>query len=787
MDETNASAASASLHPGAVGADDLFKLAIEASPSGVLVVGPRGTIALVNLALEQQFGYAHGELIGQPVEVLLPEPLQSSHAALRSDYSSDPRTRPMAAGRELFGRRKDGSRIPVEISLNAIRTLAGLMVLASVVDISERRRVEEEHRRELNERLEFERLFADISATFVNLAAEQVDQAISGAQRRIGEALDLDRSSLFQFSEGDDDFVLTHNWARLEEPAIPRRVSAREQFPWSLEKIRKGELVCFSSVDEVPDAVERETLRYYGTKSRVSVPLSSGGRIMGAFGFAMVREARQWPEELINRLRLIAQVFANALARKHADVALRASEERFHTLADNAPVLIWVSGPDKLCTWFNRRWLEFVGHPMEHELGDGWAQGVHPDDLASCREVYTTAFEACRSFSMEYRLLRHDGEWRWLLDNGVPNYAPDGAFAGYLGSCVDITDEKQSKLELESTLVEIRHLRDQLQHENVYLRREVQERLASGPVVGRSAAVRRVIELVEQVASTDSTVLLLGETGTGKELFATQIHERSARRTRTMVRVNCAAIPATLIESELFGREKGAFTGALARQIGRFELADHSTIFLDEIGDLPQEVQVKLLRVLEEKQIERLGSPKGIRVDTRIIAATHRNLEQRIADGSFREDLYYRLNVFPIRVPPLRERPEDVPLLVWRFVEEFSKAFAKPIEAISRENMAALQQYGWPGNIRELRNVVERAMIVATGPRLTIALPSPSAADRRHDIKLDDVEKAHIRSVLESTAWRIRGRGGAADRLGLKPTTLETRMAKLGISRPKLW
>ena len=201
-----------------------------------------------------------------------------------------------------------------------------------------------------------------------------------------------------------------------------------------------------------------------------------------------------------------------------------------------------------------------------------------------------------------------------------------------------------------------------------------------------------MLDLVQQVAATDSTVLLLGETGTGKELFATQIHELSSRRGRAMVRVNCSAIPATLIESELYGREKGAFTGALARQIGRFELADHSTIFLDEIGDLPQDVQVKLLRVLEERQVERLGSPKAIRVDTRIIVATHRDLEQRIAEGTFREDLFYRLNVFPIQVPPLRERAEDIPLLVWRFVDEFSKAFGKRIDAIPRDNMAMLQQ-----------------------------------------------------------------------------------------------
>ena len=339
---------------------------------------------------------------------------------------------------------------------------------------------------------------------------------------------------------------------------------------------------------------------------------------------------------------------------------------------------------------------------------------------------------------------------------------------------------------LRAAAAEVRRLKDQLHAENVYLRREERERLGLTRVVGQSAAIQTVLEQIHQVAGTDSTVLLLGETGTGKELFATQIHELSARHGRAMVRVNCGAIPATLIESELFGRERGAFTGALARQAGRFELADHSTIFLDEIGDLPPDVQVKLLRVLEERTIERLGSPRPITVDTRIIAATHRNLEQRVREGTFREDLYYRLDVFPIHVPPLRERAEDIPLLVWRFVEEFSKAFGKRIDAIDKDNLTALQQHPWPGNIRELRNAVERAMIVSTSRRLTIPLPHvTTTVTTRRSAKLIDVEKDHIRSVLEATAWRIRGVGGAADRLGMKPTTLETRMAKLGLRRPR--
>ena len=304
-------------------------------------------------------------------------------------------------------------------------------------------------------------------------------------------------------------------------------------------------------------------------------------------------------------------------------------------------------------------------------------------------------------------------------------------------------------------------------------------------IVGKSAALRRVLEQVGQVAATDATVLLLGETGTGKELFATEIHQQSTRRMRQMVRVNCAAMPATLVESELFGHEKGAFTDAGHAQIGRFELADRSTIFLDEIGDLPVEVQVKLLRVLEERQIERLGSPRSIRVDARIIAATHRDLEERIESGSFRDDLFYRLNVFPVQVPALRDRIEDIPLLVWHFVNEFAGRFGKRIDEIPPENMAALQAYSWPGNIRELRNSVERAMILAKTARLTIAVPRTAGAPAMQSTRLEDVEKTHIRGVLESVGWRIRGMNGAADRLGLRPTTLETRMAKLGIRRPK--
>jgi transcriptional regulator with GAF, ATPase, and Fis domain len=305
-------------------------------------------------------------------------------------------------------------------------------------------------------------------------------------------------------------------------------------------------------------------------------------------------------------------------------------------------------------------------------------------------------------------------------------------------------------------------------------------------IVAESACTKRALAQIDQVAPTPATVLLMGETGAGKEVFAETLHDRSPRRHRPMVRVNCAAIPATLIESELFGHERGAYTGAISRRIGRFEVADGSTLFLDEIGELPLDVQVKLLRVLHDRVIERLGSTQPIRVNVRIIAATNRNLENAIQEKTFRDDLYYRLNVFPVTVPALRERSEDLPGLVQEFVDEFATAFGKPVTSVSPESMRELQRYGWPGNVRELRNLIERAVILATGPVLTVPVPRVSSAQASAaPMTLEAVQIAHIKATLESTNWKVRGRDGAAERLGLKPTTLEGRMAKLGLSRPR--
>ena len=345
---------------------------------------------------------------------------------------------------------------------------------------------------------------------------------------------------------------------------------------------------------------------------------------------------------------------------------------------------------------------------------------------------------------------------------------------------------KASHDALRSAQDHMQQLRAQLAGERDEARPSTTILRTSNVMVSESAVIQQAIAQAEQVAASNATVLLLGETGVGKEVFAQMIHRLSPRHHRPMISVSCGAIPSALIESELFGRERGAYTGALTRQIGRFEAANQSTLFLDEIGELSGEVQIKLLRVLQERVIERLGSTQQIRVDVRIIAATNRNLAKAVEDGNFREDLFYRLNVFPISVPPLRDRIEDIPGLVWDFIDEFSKALGKSIESISEESMRQLRLYPWPGNVRELRNVIERAVIVATGPRLTVSIPERAATrPALSSMSLKSLETEHIRETLERTHWRIRGRGGAAERLGLKPTTLEGRMAKLGLTRPR--
>jgi formate hydrogenlyase transcriptional activator len=334
---------------------------------------------------------------------------------------------------------------------------------------------------------------------------------------------------------------------------------------------------------------------------------------------------------------------------------------------------------------------------------------------------------------------------------------------------------------------------NKLTEEKLYLQDEIRTEYNFEEIIGESPSLKRILEELKTVAPTDSTILVLGETGTGKELIARAIHNLSARRERTLVKINCAAIPTGLLESELFGHEKGAFTGAIAQRIGRFELANGGTLFLDEVGDIPLELQPKLLRVLQEQEFERIGSTKTLRVDVRIIAATNSNLPQMVEENQFRSDLYYRLNVFPLTIPPLRERREDIPLLVRYFAQKYARRMKKPIDTIPTRSMVALTEYHWPGNVRELENFIERAVILTRGEQLEIPLaelkpaisPAPTAVTNG-TATLEQAERDHIVRALTETNWVIGGASGAAARLGMKRTTLQSRMKNLGITRPKL-
>ena len=463
---------------------------------------------------------------------------------------------------------------------------------------------------------------------------------------------------------------------------------------------------------------------------------------------------------------------------------LRESEERVRVTVDTVPAMIWMVGTDMKCTYVNRRWLDFTGRTEEQELGTGWTEAIHTDDYERTLKTYETSVQAREPFEMEYRMRRHNGEYRWILDTGVPRFDNDGAFLGYIGSCVDMTERKEQEVALQTAHEELHQLKNQLEAENISLQQELQLDDKFGEIVGQSDAIKYVLFKVTQVAPTNTTVLITGETGTGKELVARAIHGASTRKDKPLIKVNCGALSPTLIESELFGHEKGSFTGAIARKQGRFELANGGTIFLDEIGELPPELQVKLLRVIQENEFERIGGSKTIKVDVRIIAATNRNLKVEVEKGSFREDLWYRLNVYPITVPPLRQRREDLPLLVEHFTSIYAKKSGKTIASVSPRSLQSLEVHSWPGNVRELANVIERAVIHTQGSVLQLVDQwEPVVSEPGGTQTLEEVERDYIVRTLEKTGWRIEGKSGAATVLGLNPSTLRTRMLKLGIQR----
>jgi DNA-binding NtrC family response regulator len=455
--------------------------------------------------------------------------------------------------------------------------------------------------------------------------------------------------------------------------------------------------------------------------------------------------------------------------------------------------------------------LEYLGEPPpEAKLGllpgtapktiEAAIPMLHPDDRDHFQEQVRHAVATGEPARLVYRLTDGRGGWRWIRSRAVCIQPNNGRHWHWVADSVDITELKEAEEALRHSLEELRQLKSKLQSENLLLRREVRQTSDQSDIVGQSAALHRVLEQVELVAPTASTVLISGETGTGKELIARAIHQRSRRNQQLFVAVNCAALPATLVESELFGHEKGAFTGAINRRVGRFEQADGGTLFLDEIGELPLATQAKMLRALQLGEFERVGGSRPLKVSVRVIAASNRNLEQAVREGQFRSDLYHRLAIFPIHLPPLRERREDIPLLAAYLVTRKARQLGRKIEWIPNSLLHRLAAYDWPGNIRELENVLERAIILSPGPELKLeanhlsavdparipeaAKPMPIDPANENDITLRTFEREHIRRTCEASHWKIKGPNGAAQKLGLNPGTLYSRMKKLGLRRP---
>lgn len=488
------------------------------------------------------------------------------------------------------------------------------------------------------------------------------------------------------------------------------------------------------------------------------------------------------------RLLAIEGVARDITARKKAVDTIRQERDTAQTYLDIAGVMFVALDSEGLVTLINKLGCKILGYEEEEIIGKNWFATFLPESLreqvgGTFRRLMAGEIEAVEHY--ENPVLTKEGTERLIAWHNTLIKNPAGRIVGTLSSGEDITERKKAEQELQEAFAEIRRLNEQINAENIYLREEIRMSHSHGDIVGRSSVMRAVLAQAEQVADTDSTVLILGETGTGKELLARAIHNMSLRKDKPLVIVNCASIPAGLVESELFGREKGAFTGALTKMVGRFEAANGGTIFLDEIGELSIDLQAKLLRVLQEGQFERLGSSTTITVDVRLLAATNRDLEKLVDEGSFRKDLLYRLNVFPITIPPLRDRSEDIEPLVWTFASEFATRMGRPVETITQASMNALRKYRWPGNVRELRNVVERAMIGTTGPTLRLTPPKRAVEPDVGRKSLSDVERNHILNVLREIGWRVRGKGGAAEILDLNPSTLESRMKKLGITRPK--
>jgi len=644
-------------------------------------------------------------------------------------------------------------------------------------------------RHELEKRLRFEQLISDLSARFIHLPSERLDDEIEVALKQVLEFFQVDRCGLLHLLPHKDAWKITHVAYSEHSKPVPKHIKLPLSIhPWAYEKLAiKGEIVSFTSVDDLPNEahVDKQTWIEWGILSNLVIPILTSESLVHIISVNAMQTERVWPEEFIPRLQLLGGIMVNALERGKAEQALRERDDQLNLAASSAEAGLWVIYTDTSRLWATDKTREIFHFSPDEDLSFGrFLEKVHPEDRESAKAALARCLETRNLVRLEYRIMLPDGRVRWVESRGrsfpVTLEQPERV----MGVTIDITQRKTMEIQLRDQLEEIQRLKDQLEQENIYLQKEVILQHGHEGIIAHSSDLKKVLVKAEQVAPTESTVLLLGETGTGKELLAQTIHNLSARKKRRLITINCAALAPTLIEGELFGREKGSYTGALTRTAGRFEVADGSTLFLDEVGEFPFDLQAKLLRVIERGQFERLGSNQTQQVDVRIIAATNRDLAQEVAAGRFRSDLFYRLSVFPISIPPLRERPEDILPLAWEFIRQNEKKLGKRVNRIPRKNLEALKRYTWPGNARELRNVIEHAMIISSGGILDVLPPVWNPGEESVAATLEEVDRRHILNVLSRTGWRVSGKNGAAETLGLKRTTLQAKMKKLGIKSP---
>jgi formate hydrogenlyase transcriptional activator len=629
---------------------------------------------------------------------------------------------------------------------------------------------------------EFERLRFERAMRKSDLTLRKIDEgtaATTGAEffhslvKNLAEALQTQYAFVSKFVEG--------NRLRVRTLAFWKGDGFLDNFEYDLphtpcERVLAGEVCLFPEKVQDLFPEHREDLAKLGVESYLAIPVSDrSGTVMGHLAVMDTKPMHDDPR-VLSVFKIFGVRAGAELERERMEVQIKENEERLQDLFDEAPIAYVYEGLDSKLLRVNRTAMKSLGITADQVDGLYGRDFVPetPDAQRRLKEAFASVGKGIDTSGVVLELRRKDNSKPlWMKWWSRPD--PSGTYTRTM--FLDITEQvlmEQEKARLEA--------------QNVYLQEEIKVTHNFEELIGGSTSLKKVLRNVERVAPTDSTVLITGETGTGKELIARAIHNLSPRKSRPLVKVNCAAIPAGLIESELFGHEKGAFTGALTKKMGRFELADKGTIFLDEIGELPLDLQSKLLRILQEGEFERVGGTQTFKVNVRVIAATNRDLEQQSKTGHYRPDLYYRLNVFPIHLPALREREGDIALLAQYFVRKFAVNLGKKINRIPERMIAALQRYPWPGNIRELEHVIERAVILSEGSELEPIdwlSPSHSKAGNGKSLTLEEMERQHIIDILEQTNWRVSGAKGAAKILGLNPTTLEARMKKLDITRVK--